>query len=155
MSGRCCREPSRPFARPAIMRLLRWFVLILVAVFLSGGCTSEPAAPTSDAAPTMRSTEAATPEPSSRPTQSASRRIEMPVGHCWIDPVHFDGLAWAVVPQDQFGRGGGISRSWDGKGVITRLSESRSRYADRGGHVLRLVPADDSEAAAVFKQGCD
>jgi hypothetical protein len=89
------------------------------------------------------------------PTQSVSGRIELPVGHCWIDPVRFDGTEWAVVPQDQFGWGGGRpDSSWDGKGIITRLSESRTRYVDRGGHVLRLVPADDPEAAAVFKHGC-
>jgi hypothetical protein len=134
--------------------LLQRAFLVLVGLLLVGACTSEPAAPARDAAPAT-SGEAATPEPSSEPTQRASRRIKMPVGHCWIDPVAFDRSEWAVVRQDQFGWGGGTPRGWDGQGVITRLSDSSSRYADRSGHVLRLVLADDPRAAAIFRQVCD
>lgn len=116
--------------------------MALVVLSLSVACsTSEPEPIEGDAVGTG--------------SPPASRQIAMPVGHCWIDPVRFDGLKWAVAPKDQFGWGGGTPKNWAGQGVIMRLSESRSRYTDRGGHALRLVPAVDPSSAAVFKRGCD
>ena len=81
--------------------------------------------------------------------------IAMPLGHCWIDPVRFDGAEWAVVPADQFGSGGGMPKKWAGVGTLTRRSETRTSYQDAGGTALRLVPADRPAAAATFEQGCD
>lgn len=136
-------EWNRPdgFVRLNGMRPLRWLVPVLAVLSFSVACTSKPESTEGDAAGTG--------------SPPASRQIAMPVGHCWIDPVRFDGLKWAVAPQDQFGWGGRTPKNWDGQGVIVRLSETRSRYTDRGGHVLRLVPAVDPSAAAVFKRGCD
>lgn len=85
----------------------------------------------------------------------ARASIRLPVGHCWIDPFRFEGVTWAVAPKDQFGWGAGHPRGWDGSGTIERLSQSSSKYVDSGGHLLRLVPADDPEAAEIFTQGCD
>lgn len=100
------------------------------------------------------------PPPSSSPSHSeeplpqtprASSVITLPVGHCWIDPVRFDGMLWAVVRRDQFGYGGGTPNHLEGRGRLTRLSETRSLYRDDGGPVLRLVPATQPMAASVFK----
>lgn len=148
-------EPLRRLTRPNTMKPIHVALVLMTSLVIGGGCTSEEPGLPSDAAFVMSPTETATPEPEEEPGRAASQRIKLPVGHCWIDPVRFDGALWAVGAKDQFGSGEGFSRRWAGRGTITRLSELRSRYVDDGGHVLRLVPADDPRAARVFERGCD
>jgi hypothetical protein len=58
------------------------------------------------------------------------------VGHCWVEPLDYDGEVWAVLTEDQFGWGGGWSDGFRSVGTLVR--EGRSMiYTDAGG--LRLV----------------
>lgn len=134
---------------------------LVITLGLLAGCT-DSAREDADG-PTGRPTErvSTTPLPSSSPLKGpppmprASKAATLSVEHCWIDPVRFDGHLWAVAPDDQFGAGGGTPANWEDRGLITRVGDSRSRYEDKGGAVLRLVLAPEPEAAQVFEQGCD
>ena len=64
------------------------------------------------------------------------------VGHCWIEPVTFDGARWALPRTEQFGLGDRLPAHWEGTGEMERLSENRARYVDDGGAVLVFYPAD-------------
>ena len=123
---------------------------LFVALLILGACGDEQDPPSTGADPS-----AAAPELAPDPTSAASRRLVLSVGHCWIEPVRFDGADWAVVAADQTGWGGGMPDGWQGHGTLTRLSVGRSQYEDDGGPVLNLVLADQPDAAQVFKQGCD
>lgn len=134
-------------ARPVYVCMRLLGPAIAVAFLAVSGCSSDDAA-----APEPERAGASAASTASRQTSSAA---SMPLGHCWIDPVRFDGSVWAVAANDQFGSGGGMPNSWVGEGTLTRVSSDESEYKDEGGTILRLVPADRPAAAAVFEQGCD
>ena len=120
---------------------------VALALLAATGCSSHDAD-----APEPARADASTASTAAEQTSAAA---SMPLGHCWIDPVRFDGSLWAVAPRDQFGSGGGMPSNWIGEGTLTRVSSDESEYEDEGGTTLRLVPADRPAAAAVFEQGCD
>ncbi|HSV40261.1 MAG TPA: hypothetical protein VLI04_15985 [Nocardioidaceae bacterium] len=88
--------------------------------------------------------------PGLRPVSETFRLL---VGHCWVEPVTYDGGEWDVVEEDQFGWGGGMPRSWVGIGTITPAREGTLRYVDAGGVELRLVRVGDPRA--IERGGCD
>ena len=50
-------------------------------------------------------------------TPSADRQIgTLDVGHCWIEPVTFDGARWALPRTEQFGLGDRLPAHWEGTG---------------------------------------
>ena len=75
------------------------------------------------------------------------------VGHCWIEPLRFDGRRWAVPFAMQMGWGGELPDNWKGMGRLEGLTGDRVRYVDRGGATLPLVPATDPQAGSPL-EGC-
>ena len=99
----------------------------------------------------------ATASPSTPPTTAApsqepvTARVAVEMGHCWVEDVSFDGQVWGLTHDDQMGNGGRRPLSWEGTGVMVRLSADRARYTDDGGTVHTFRPVDDP---SVFrKQG--
>lgn len=81
--------------------------------------------------------------------------VTLVVGHCWVEPVLFDGERWGLPFEKQFGWGGGEPESWQGSGVMERLSDDRVRYSDNGGAVLTFLPAESPSVRRVEEQPCD
>ena len=71
-----------------------------------------------------------------------ARPLMLEVGHCWIEPVSFDGRMWDVVEEDQFGWGGGQPDDFRGTGQAWRAGDVVT-YVDGSGEWLTLVPAGD------------
>lgn len=80
------------------------------------------------------------------------RPMTLRVGHCWIEPVAFEGESWDVVAEDQFGGGGGTPQGFVGTGSAARHGDVVS-YLDASGHRLTLVPEGDPWA--LERGGCD
>lgn len=68
--------------------------------------------------------------------------LSLDVGHCWIEPVQFDGRTWDVVEEDQFGWGGGEPEGFTGEGRAWPAGDVMS-YVDDSGTWLTLVPGGD------------
>jgi hypothetical protein len=128
-------------------------VVLPLLLLGTGACTAEPSAPPREAA---TSSAPSADEGSGTATASSPERlVTLTVGHCWIDPVGFEGERWVAVMRDQFGWGGGDApKAWEVRGMIMRESDSRSRYIDVGGEVLDLVPITSPEGAEVLDQAC-
>ena len=73
-------------------------------------------------------------------------RVELDVGHCFLEPVVFAGREWNVRFDRQFGWGGGLpgdAAAWRGAGTMQLLKERRALYTDAGnGAFLRLRPTE-------------
>ena len=67
-----------------------------------------------------------------------ARRVTPKLGHCWIEPIPFDGASWDLPLAKQFGTGGLQPLSWIGTGTIVRIGPTTARYVDDGGRVLTL-----------------
>lgn len=87
---------------------------------------------------------ASVPEPA-----RALRRVELQVGHCYVEPVDFAGRRWGLRFSDQFGWGGPqyYPQDWSGTGVLTQVTPDRVRYTDDGGAGLTLLPASSPAVA--------
>jgi hypothetical protein len=81
-----------------------------------------------------------------------ARPLTLEVGHCWIEPVSFDGAMWDVVEEDQFGWGGAQPDDFRGTGEAWRAGDVVT-YVDASGVWLTLVPAEDPWA--LDRGGCD
>lgn len=109
------------------------------------GCGSQGApSDTSVASSEHRSTEA-----------PAVAEVRLDVGHCWVEPVNFDGQTWGLLWARQFGWGGRTPESWKGQGVMTRLAVDRAVYVDEGGVELTFYSADDPAVAPPSPSYCD
>lgn len=74
------------------------------------------------------------------PAAEELERVELELGHCWIEPVVIAGATWDVVASDQFGSGDGrrpgfvgAGRAWEAGDVLV--------YEDRGGRWFTMVVA--------------
>jgi hypothetical protein len=65
--------------------------------------------------------------------------LSLEVGHCWIEPVTFEGRTWDVVEEDQFGWGGGQTKDFAAIGTA-RMTGDVVTYVDDSGTWLTLVP---------------
>ncbi|MDQ4052863.1 MAG: hypothetical protein M3237_09195 [Actinomycetota bacterium] len=72
----------------------------------------------------------------------SAQPLTLDVGHCWIEPVSFDGRMWDVVEEEQFGWGGQQPTDFRGTGEAWRAGDIVT-YVDASGHWLTLVPAGD------------
>jgi hypothetical protein len=90
------------------------------------------------------------------PPVAAGQRFEMPLGHCWIEPVTVDGERWGIDKADQFGWGDVLGK-WTGTGVIRHLSDDHLVYLDDQGRRLDLRPLADPRAFDPEQDGwlCD
>jgi hypothetical protein len=123
---------TRPVPLPALLAL----------VVLTTGCgvTADSAAP--EAIATTASPEART------------VRVEVEMGHCFVEPVLFDGRRWNVPFDKQFGWGGLEPRNWVGTGVMKRVSQDRARFDDDGGSTVVFLPVNDPAVRPVEKALC-
>lgn len=84
----------------------------------------------------------------------APARVEIELGHCFVEPVTFDGEMWNVAIDQQFGWGGMQPSNWRGRGLMVRIGENRARYRDDGGGVVIFLPVDDPSVQEVEKALC-
>lgn len=110
---------------------------VLLGMLAVGGCASE-ASPSGSSDATVAEHAAA--------QAPAVAEVTLEVGHCWVEPVEFDGQTWRLRWTRQFGWGGGLPEPWQGTGVMTRLAEDRAGYVDNAGAELTFLPADDPAA---------
>lgn len=103
----------------------------------------------------MPQTDEGAPSPPMSRDAQATATVTLDVGHCWVEPVEFDGDRWGIPLRRQFGWGGGLPGNWQGSGEMARMSESRARYVDKGGAVIYFLPADAPAVAAVETELCD
>ncbi|MCW2791423.1 MAG: hypothetical protein JWO76_521 [Nocardioides sp.] len=116
---------------------------VVVAAVLVVGCA---AMPEPEPAPHA--------EPSSA-SGPASVRVRVELGHCFVEPVSFDGEMWNVAFEDQFGWGGVPPRHWRGTGVIERVDDDEARFRDDGGATVVFRPLDDPSVRRVERAPCD
>jgi hypothetical protein len=112
-----------------------------------GRATLPPASVSSTTAPAPSATTSPAPEP-------VTALVKVEVGHCWVEDVVFDGQAWGLTRDDQFGRGGSMPLPWAGTGVMVRLSVDQARYTDDDGAVLNFLPVDDPRVFRKQGLGC-
>lgn len=124
-------------------------------VLLTSGCTTTTDSTTPAAAPTTPNSEAATAgeevSPDATPT---SARVKVEMGHCFVEPVAFDGEQWNVPLDKQFGSGGLQPANWRGVGVMTRIGRDHARFKDDGGAVVVFLPVDDPAVRGVEDALC-
>jgi hypothetical protein len=122
------------------------------AVVLTSWC-SDPGASVASSA---RSGTVEKPAPSVQAPASGPRRVELQVGHCYVEPVDFAGRWWGLRFSDQFGWGGPqhYPANWTGTGVLTQVAPDRVRYTDDGGAQLTLLPASSPAFARVEAVPC-
>lgn len=135
----------RPLLAPALTAL----------VLLASGCTATTDGTTPADAPTNPTSETATAgeevSPAATPT---SARVKFEMGHCFVEPVAFDGEQWNVPRDKQFGGGGLQPANWRGSGVMTRVDEDLARFKDGGGAVVVFRPVDDPSVRGVENAPC-
>lgn len=83
---------------------------------------------------------------------AVSGPLTLDVGHCWIEPVSFDGRIWDVVEEDQFGEGGGHPATFVSTGTAW-VAGDLVFYEDDSGKSLILVPEGDPWT--IERKGCD
>lgn len=76
---------------------------------------------------------------SNNPAPDAANRVDLNIGHCWIEPVEFQGTTFGVVPGDQFGGAGRTSELYTGSGTVEAVAGSGLIYRDDSGSKLRLI----------------
>lgn len=98
----------------------------------------------------------AQPAASAQAPAASARRVELQVGHCYVEPVDFAGRRWGLRFSDQFGWGGPqyYPASWTGTGVLTQVAPDRVRYTDDGGARLTLLPASSPPVARFEAVSC-
>lgn len=89
------------------------------------------------------------------PTTAPSVRLEIELGHCFVEPVAFDGDQWNVPFDDQFGGGGLEPDNWQGTGVMTRVAEDEARFDDDGGASVTFLLVEDPAVTPVEGALCD
>ena len=137
-------ELNRRQTRPKSMKNHHLALSAVVAlVVLATGCTD-----TTDS-PTPRGREAGT------VAVPATARVEVEMGHCFVEPVSFDGESWNVPFDKQFGGGGLEPKHWRGRGMMTRVNEDLARFEDEGGSTVVFRPVDDPSVRPVEKALCD
>lgn len=135
----------RPLVAPALTAL----------VLLVSGCTATTESTTPADAPTTHTPESVTAGEEVSPTATpTSARVKVEMGHCFVEPVAFDGERWNVPRDKQFGTGGLQPANWRGTGVMTRVGEDRARFKDRGGAVVVFRPVDDPAVRGVENAIC-
>lgn len=125
-------------------------------VALACGCTAastleKPTTP-SDPPRSTTTTTATTATPSS--AGPPVERLDVALGHCFVEPVSFDGERWNVPFERQFGWGGLAPRGWQGSGVMTRIGATRARFEDDGGSVVVFRPVDHVSVTPVEDALC-
>ena len=131
--------------------------VLAVGAATVGGSGPGPLRPASVSSSTVSSSTAPGPAASTTAPpapEPVTARVTVEVGHCWVEDVVFDGQAWGLTPDDQFGNGGGMPPSWQGSGVMVRLSADRARYTDDGGTVLTFLPIEDPTVFRQQGRGC-
>lgn len=94
-------------------------------------------------------------EPSgSRGTESSAERLTVEMGHCFVEPVSFDGEEWNVPFKKQFGWGGMEPKNWSGTGEMVRVAEDEAHFKDDGGAVVVFRPTDDPSVSRVENALC-
>jgi hypothetical protein len=76
------------------------------------------------------------------PTTGTPELVSLIAGHCWVNPLTFDGRDWALPQDQQFGWGGAMPDRWVGYGTVAP-DDDGLHYVDAGGAYLDLLPADD------------
>ncbi|MEJ7795382.1 MAG: hypothetical protein WKF50_07510 [Nocardioides sp.] len=85
---------------------------------------------------------------------SVTERLTIELGHCFVEPVAFDGEQWNVAFDQQFGWGGLAPRNWQGTGVMTRVADDEARFDDGGGATVRFLAIDDPAVTPVEEAIC-
>lgn len=83
-----------------------------------------------------------------------AERLTIEMGHCWVEPVAFDGEQWNVPFDDQFGWGGLEPKNWQGTGVMTRVADDEARFDDDGGSSVTFLLVDDPAVTPVEEAIC-
>lgn len=135
--------------------LLTLFAVVGIAV-LSPGCTATTNSSNPSKAETLP-TDGSIPGSAESPSTAspATSRVEVETNHCFVEPVAFDGERWNVPFNRQFGWGGMEPRSWQGAGVMTRVSDDRARFRDDGGSTVGFRPVKHRSVRPVETAGCD
>lgn len=132
-------------------------VSTLVGVAAVAAVTASCSGPGPPVAASNRSSPAAV-EPSASVQQPTPgpRRVELRVGHCYVEPAGFAGRRWGLRFSDQFGWGGPqhYPENWSGIGVLTQVAPDRVRYTDDGGAELTLLPARSPAVARADAVPC-
>ncbi|HSX69228.1 hypothetical protein [Nocardioides sp.] len=91
-----------------------------------------------------------------------STRLELTVGHCWVEPVEVEGRRWDVTREEQFGWGGptprglvprrGITTEFVLSGELSVAGDVAIYVADSG---VRLTLVPENDAWALNRGGCD
>jgi len=128
--------------RSDMTRLLAMGVAAAIAVLVAG-C--------------IATTDSATPETkeASPAVEAGSVLVEVKLGHCFVEPMVFDGKRWNVPFTKQFGWGGLQPKNWEGTGAMTRVSEERARFEDDGGSTVIFLPVDHASVRPVENALCD
>ncbi|MGH3346720.1 MAG: hypothetical protein ACRDO4_07040 [Nocardioides sp.] len=118
-------------------------VAALAVAVLAAGCeagtTLDPSPPTPEAG-------SASPD---------TAEVQVTLGHCFVEPVAFDGELWNVPFRKQFGWGGLAPQGWVGTGVMMRADEDTVRFEDDGGAVVVFRPVEHPSVNRVENAPCD
>lgn len=54
--------------------------------------------------------------------------MTLDVGHCWVEPVKYDGERWGLSFREQFGWGGPqyYPENWTGTGIVQQSRKTES-----------------------------
>ena len=115
-----------PTRRTGIGRL----VLVLVGAASVAALTASCSAPgPPEAAPNRSSSTEVEPSASEQQPAPVPRRVQLQVGHCYVEPVDFAGRRWGLRFSDQFGWGCPqyYPHDWTGTGVLSQVTPHRVR----------------------------
>jgi hypothetical protein len=123
--------------------MLRAVGLSVAIVVTLAGCTNGASEPET------------LPTPSSSTTPVESVAMSIDVGHCWIDPVTFEGTTWWVTKRDQFGGGDAkYPDEFQATGTVTWVAKDELEYQDASGVRLALVPEGTRRAFSPEGRQC-
>ena len=141
-------EPPLRGVRPTRMSGARAGLAAFSVVVLASACSgaATPRAERGERPTDSASSHAGSNDPAAGPT-----RMTLDVGHCWVEPVKYDGERWGLAFREQFGWGGPqyYPENWTGTGILQRVAEDQVQYTDDGGAELMLLPADAPSVARV------
>lgn len=116
-------------------RTLRALILAVICAGVVVACSDDPD-PTHDER--SGGTSIASGEPSHDP-ELHQEEVTLMLGHCWIEPISFDGRRWAAVSADQ-GERRELIEGHESEGTMTLLAPRRARWKSEVWGVIRFRP---------------
>lgn len=91
------------------------------------------------------------------PIARRTGQVKLDIGHCYVEPLEFDGQEWALALDSQFGWGGQEPDGLSGTGTVTRGTafDDSLDYVDDDGARLTFLSADDPRSELPSGWLCD